>query len=188
VDGVELLVETRHQWRAWLEANHATSTGIWVVTWRAPTGRPSPSYEDVVQEALCFGWVDSQQKPVDDERSALRFTPRTKGSPWARTNKRRIELLRRSGLMAAAGERVVAAAQADGSWSIFDDVDNLVMPDDLTAALEAHPPAADNFAAFTPSQRRAALQWIILAKRPQTRAGRVARVATEAQNNRRAAP
>jgi uncharacterized protein YdeI (YjbR/CyaY-like superfamily) len=188
VDEEELLVEDSRHWRVWLEANHATSTGIWLVTWRRPTGRPAPSYEQVVREALCFGWVDSQQRPVDAERVALRFTPRKAGSPWARTNKDRITQLRAAGRMAPAGERVVAAAMADGSWAIFDDVDNLVMPPDLVAALEALPPAADHFAAFTPAQRRAALQWIILAKRAQTRAQRISRVATEAQNNRRAAP
>lgn len=180
--------ETRAQWRGWLAEHHATSTGVWLITWRRASGRPAPSYEEAVQEGLCFGWVDSLQKPVDAERMGLRFSPRKPGSPWARTNKDRIALLAASGLITEAGQRVVEAAQADGSWAIFDDVDNLVIPPDLASELAARPPAADNFTNFTPAARRAALQWIILAKRPATRARRIAEVAEQAQKNRRAAP
>jgi uncharacterized protein YdeI (YjbR/CyaY-like superfamily) len=179
---------TRPQWRDWLVANHATSSGVWLVSWRRDTGRPAIGYEEAVEEGLCFGWVDSQQKPWDDGRTALRFTPRKPGSPWARTNKERVARLEAAGLMSAAGLLSVAAARRDGSWTIFDSVDEMIIPDDLFTALAAHPPARERFAGFPPGAQRAALRWIVLAKRPATRAARILQIAEGAQNNRRVAP
>jgi uncharacterized protein YdeI (YjbR/CyaY-like superfamily) len=188
IDGTSVHAETRAQWRAWLTDNAASSMGVWLVSWRTVTGRPQIGYEAAILEALCFGWVDSVQKPVDDERIALRFTPRTPGSPWAATNKARVERLRAGNLMTPAGEAVVGAAQADGSWVIFDSVDALEIPADLTIALEADPAAAANFAGFTDARKKAALRWLVLAKRAQTRATRVDQIVTAAAKNQHAAP
>lgn len=188
IEGESVHAETRDRWRVWLEANSASSSGVWLVSWRTATGRPQIGYEDAILEALCFGWVDSVQKPVDDERTALRFTPRRKGSPWARTNKARVEALRAEGLMTPSGEAVITAAQTDGSWAIFDSVDALEIPADLTSALAADPAAAANFEGFTDSQKQAALRWLVLARRPDTRATRVDRIVTAAAKNERAAP
>ncbi len=166
----------RAAWRAWLEANHATATGVWAVTYRRSSGRPTVAYEDLIEEALCFGWIDSIGRRLDDERTMLRFTPRKKRSVWAATNKARVERLLAAGLMAPAGLRAVEAAKADGSWEALTDSDNLVVPDDLAAALEADATAARGFDALPPSSRKQLLFWVTSAKRPETRARRVAEV------------
>ena len=180
--------ESRAQWRAWLAAHHADTPRVWVVTWKRATGRPAPSYDDLVEEALCYGWVDSTAGTLDGERSMLRFGPRKPGSGWARTNKARIERLTAEGLMAEPGLAVVRRAQEDGSWSLLDDVEALVVPDDLAAELAARPPAREHFDAFPPSARRAILLWLVQAKRAETRASRVRKAAELAQRNERAVP
>ena len=118
------------------------------MTWRAGSGGPRISYEESVEQALCFGWVDSKGRSLDAERTMLWFAPRKRGSGWARTNKERIERLTAAGLMAPAGHAVIEAAKADGSWTLLDDVENLVVPDDLAAAFAAHPPAREHWDAF----------------------------------------
>jgi len=173
------------EWREWLAEHHARPTGVWLVTWRAGSGGPRISYEESVEQALCFGWVDSKGRSLDAERTMLWFAPRKRGSGWARTNKERIERLSAAGLMAPAGQAVIDAAKADGSWTLLDDVENLVVPDDLAAAFAAHPPARDHWDAFPRSARRATLEWIVQAKRAETRAKRVAEAAEKAQANER---
>jgi uncharacterized protein YdeI (YjbR/CyaY-like superfamily) len=168
---------TRAEWRAWLAEHHATSDGVWVVFWRPQSGRTGPSYEDAVLEALCFGWIDGQAARLDEDRTLLRFSPRKRGSGWARTNKLRVERLLREGLMAEAGLAKIEQAKRDGSWTILDAVEDLVVPDDLAAALAAHPGARERWDAFPRSVRRSALERIALAKRPETRARRVAETA-----------
>jgi uncharacterized protein YdeI (YjbR/CyaY-like superfamily) len=137
-DELRFQPESRAAWRAWLEANHDRVAGVWFVSWRRRTGRPTVSYEDAVEEALCFGWIDSVSSRVDDERGMLRFSPRRPGSIWARSNKERIARLEVAGLMTEAGRRVVETAKADGSWTVLDAAEDLVVPDDLAAALAAH--------------------------------------------------
>ena len=178
--------ESPAEWRAWLERHHGRGTGVWLVTWRAGSGGPKIGYEESVEQALCFGWVDSKGRSLDAERTMLWFAPRKRGSGWARTNKERIERLTAAGLMAPAGQAVIDAAKADGSWSLLDDVENLVVPDDLAAAFAAHPPAQQHWDAFPRSVRRAILEWIVQAKRAETRANRVAEAAVKAQVNERA--
>ena len=173
-------------WRAWLEANHATATGAWLVTWRAHTGRVRLDYEDAIEEALCFGWVDSTAGRVDDERGRLYFAPRRPGSGWAATNKVRVERLIAEGRMAPAGHAAIERAKANGAWELLDGAERLEVPEDLAVALEAHPPAAVNFAAFPPSARKSLLGWIALARRPGTREVRVTRIAEAAARNERA--
>jgi uncharacterized protein YdeI (YjbR/CyaY-like superfamily) len=179
-------VETREELRSWLTAHAADSPSIWLVTWRRGTGRPAPSYDDVVEEALCFGWIDSTARTFDDERSGLRLAPRKKGSGWARTNKTRLERLERDGLLTEAGRIVVERAKQDGSWTMLDEVENLTVPDDLGAELAARPPARENFDAFPRGIRRGILEWIVQAKRAETRGRRVEETAVLAQRNERA--
>ena len=159
---------------------------MWAVTWRKASGRPAPSYDGLVEEALCVGWVDSIARAIDDERTSLRFSRRKRGSAWARTNKDRVARLREAGLMLPAGEAAVAAAQADGSWSRLDDVERGVVPDDLGRALDEHPAARTNFEAFPSSVRRGILEWIVQAKRAETRARRVGETAELAARGERA--
>jgi uncharacterized protein YdeI (YjbR/CyaY-like superfamily) len=178
--------ETRAQWRAWLSENHATATGVWLVSWRRHTGRPAVPYDEAVTEALAFGWVDSVAGKLDDDRTMLRYTPRRPRSGWARPNKRRIETLEREGLMTPAGQRVIDAAKADGSWTLLDDVEDLVVPDDLAAAFAAVPGAREKWDAFPRSAKRGILEWIVQARRPETRAKRVAETADRAGRGERA--
>ncbi len=179
--------EDRAAWRAWLEANHASQSGAWLVSWRRGHG-PSVPYEEAVEEALCFGWVDSTAARIDDRRGKQYFAPRKRGSGWAATNKARVERLLAAGQMAPAGIAAVERARADGSWSSLDAIEQGIVPDDLAAALESQPPAAANFEAFPKSVRRMLLIWVSSAKRPETRAARIAEVAARAAVNERAGP
>jgi len=178
--------DDRATWRAWLEANHATASGAWLVTWRPRSGRVGLDYEAAIEEALCFGWVDSTGGRVDDDRGKLYFAPRKPRSGWAATNKSRVERLIAAGRMAPAGLAAIERARANGSWEVLDSVERLEVPDDLAVALAASPPAAANFAAFPPSARKMLLGWIATAIRPETRVSRVAQVAEAAARNERA--
>ena len=186
-DAPHIQPDDRAAWRAWLAANHATARGVWVVTWRPRSGRVGLGYEAAVEEALCFGWVDSTGGNVDDERGRLYFAPRRPRSVWAASNKARVERLIGEGRMTPAGFAVIDRAKANGSWEVLDSSERLEVPVDLTAALEAHPPAASSFAAFPPSARKMALGWIATARRPATRAARIARIAEAAARNERVA-
>lgn len=166
----------RAAWRAWLAANHASATGVWAVTYRRNAGKPVVGYDDLVEEALCFGWIDSRPGKLDDERTMLRFTPRKKRSAWSRPNKERVERLIDAGLMAPAGLRVIEAARADGSWDTLNDVDDLLVPPDLAIALAAVPAAAQGFEAMSPSSKKPILFWVTSAKRNETRARRIAEI------------
>lgn len=187
-DAPQVLCETREAWRAWLEANHATATGVWHLSWRPSTGRPRVPYEEAVEEALCFGWIDSTGGNLDEERSRQYYAPRNPRSGWARTNKERVERLMAEGRMAPAGLAAIERAKANGAWTLLDDVENLVVPPDLAAALASRPPAAANWEAFPRSPRRAMLEWLVQARRPETRAARIGAIADAAARNERAYP
>jgi uncharacterized protein YdeI (YjbR/CyaY-like superfamily) len=178
--------ETRGGWRAWLERNHQRREGIWLITFRKSSGHPHVTYEEAVEEALCFGWIDSRPGTVDDERSRLWFTRRKPGSRWSRANRERVERLTATGRMAPPGLAAVEAAKRDGTWDALDDVQANVVPDDLADALAADPIAAGNFAAFPPSSKRIILEWILGARRPETRAARIAETVRLAAVNERA--
>ncbi len=178
----------RAAWREWLIANHASSKGVYLVSWRRATGRTSVPYEDAVEEALCVGWVDATGRTLDDERGIQWFAPRRPKSGWARSNKERVARLEAAGLMLPAGLAAIEQAKQNGMWTLLDDVENLVVPDDLAAALATSPPAAENWEAFSKSARRAMLEWVVQAKRPETRADRIARIADAASRNERAYP
>ena len=174
----------RAQWREWLDSNHATSGGIWLAVGKKGNPVTELDYEGAVLESLCFGWIDSTAKSLDEDRFMELFGPRKRGSVWSRSNKQRVERLVAEGLMTPAGLAVIAAAKADGSWTILDEVEDLVVPDDLAAALEAEAGAADGFAALSDGRRKLALYWIASAKRPQTRERRVAATVAAAAEGR----
>ena len=176
---------SRAHWRRWLAKNHLTSPGVWLVYHKKASGKPSVSYAHAVEEALCFGWIDSQIARIDDHRYKQIFTPRKAKSPWSKLNKTRVEALTAAGLMTDAGLAKIEAAQKDGSWCAVDHVEALTMPPELKKALAAVPNAAKNFAAFSPSCRKAYLYWINNAKRPETRQKRVADVVQYAAQNRK---
>ena len=184
-DAPRVQADDRATWRAWLEANHATETGAWLVTWRRGNG-PVLDYGEAVEEALCFGWVDSRGGKVDEQRTKLYFAPRKAKSPWSASNKARVERLIAAGLMRPAGLAAIDRAKENGSWSVLDEIERGIVPPDLIAALAAHPPAAERFAAFPWSARREILVWIGSAKRAATRAARITETAIRAARNERA--
>lgn len=177
---------SRAEWRTWLADNHTRNAGVWLITYKVATGKPRVEYDEAVEEALCFGWVDSKPAKLDDDRSMLWFAPRKPGTNWSRPNKERVERLLAAGQMMPAGLAKVVAAQADGSWNALDEVEDGIIPDDLLEALRANPPALDNFEAFPRSARRGILEWILNAKTESTRNKRILETATLAAENVRA--
>jgi uncharacterized protein YdeI (YjbR/CyaY-like superfamily) len=178
--------QTVPQWRAWLEQHHARPQGVWLVSYKQATGKPRISYDEAVETALCFGWIDSKPRALDEERSALWFSPRKKGSAWSQNNKQRIERLLADGRMHASGLACIGQARDDGSWSRLDSVEALEVPPDLQLAFDAHAGAAGYFEAFPRSTRRAILEWIGNAKTAATRSRRVLETASLAARNIRA--
>ena len=183
-DYEQVYLSERGSWRGWLEKNHATSRGIWLVFYRKAAQKPSLEYEESVEEALCFGWVDNRTRRLDDERYMLMFTPRRPTSPWSRPNKERVKRLVASGKMASAGMVKIGEAKRNGAWIVYDPIEDLVVPDDLAAALAKEPSARENFENLRVSAQKNALWWIASARRPQTRAQRVAKTAAAAAQNK----
>ncbi|MCB9552738.1 MAG: YdeI/OmpD-associated family protein [Myxococcales bacterium] len=170
VDGVEA-------WRAWLDAHHTQRETIWLVTWKAHHPERHLTYEELVCEALCYGWIDSQTRTVDADRRAQMLSPRRPGSGWSAINKARIERLTAEGRLRPAGIAAIEAAKADGSWAIYDDVEARVVPDDLAAALAAIEGATDAWAGFAPTSQKNILWWLKSAKTAPTRQKRIAETA-----------
>ncbi len=175
---------TAAEWRAWLAVNHKRTTGVWLVQYKPSSGKPAIPYEEAICEALCFGWVDSTYRRVDAERGMLWWSPRRKGSLWARSNRERVARLEAEGRMTDAGRAAVEAAKADGSWAVLESVEALTLPDDLAVALEGAG-ATGQWMAFAPTAQRAYLLWIATAKRTETRARRVAETARRVANGQR---
>jgi uncharacterized protein YdeI (YjbR/CyaY-like superfamily) len=187
-DGIEIVhAADRDEWREWLSLHHASERAAWLVIHKKASTSPSVTYDESVEEALCFGWIDSRGNKIDDATYRLMFTPRKRGSVWAATNKVRVERLIAQGRMTPAGLDLIEAAKADGSWDALNEIDALESPADLLGALEANPTAKRYFDAFPDSAKRAILFWISSAKRPETRAKRIAETVALAENNVRAA-
>jgi uncharacterized protein YdeI (YjbR/CyaY-like superfamily) len=179
--------EAAAAWRAWLHHNHRNARGVWMASWRRATGRPAVPYEQLVEEAICFGWIDSTANTLDDERSLQLMTPRKAKSGWTRLNRQRVAALEAAGRMADAGREAVEVAKANGWWTLYDAVEDLVEPPALAAALDGSPPARAAWDRFPPSARKQMLWWVVSAARPQTQAARIARIVAEAEQGRRAA-
>jgi len=182
----QVTVGSRVEWRRWLAQHHATSPGIWLVLYRKDSGHPTVAYEDVVEEALCFGWIDSTARKLDEERRQQLLTPRRPRSRWSSINRERVARLTEAGLMRPAGIAAVETAKANGNWTALDAVERLEEPDDLRTALDAQPTARTTWDGFPPSAKRAILDWISTAKRPETRDRRIAEAVSEAEAGRRA--
>lgn len=176
----------QEEWRAWLQKNHETAPGVWLVFFKKHTGKPRISYDEAVEEALCFGWIDSLPRKLDDERSKLLFTPRKAKSVWSKINKERIERLIETEQMSDAGLRKIAQAKKDGSWDILNDSDRLIIPAGLAAAFADNRTAEKNFLRFTDSVKRAILEWLNSAKRPETKAKRIEEIVRKASLGKRA--
>ena len=178
-------VISRAALREWLTVNYQRSEGVWLVTYKKSEGSLYLSVPEIVQECLCFGWVDSLVRKLDARRTMLYISPRKPGSNWSRVNKDHVAFLEKSGLMTEAGQAVVARAKSDGTWSALDEVENIVLPPDLAGALAAAPGALENWDAFPRSVRRGALEILLNAKRPQTRLRKINEIVECAVRNAR---
>lgn len=176
--------EDRPQWRSWLAHHHGTARGVWLCSWRGHTERPRCPYPEVVEEALCFGWIDSTNTHLDSDRSLQLITPRKSRSAWSRLSRQRAAAMEQQGLMTDAGRAAIQAAKANGWWTISDQVEDLIEPDDLAAALDGDPGARTHWDGFSRRVRRLMLWWIVSAVQPATRAQRIATVVDEASQGR----
>lgn len=163
--------------RDWLTSHQAQSESIWLVTFKKSCPDRYVSYDEIVDEAICFGWIDSLPRKLDESRTMLLISPRRTGSAWSAVNKARVARLEAEGKMHPAGRAAVAAAKQDGAWDFLNDVDALIEPEDLATRLNANAKARANFDRFSRSSRRGILEWIKQAKRPDTRAKRIAETA-----------
>lgn len=178
--------ETREQWRAWLYANHKNTPGVWLCSWRSLTGKPRCPYPEAVEEAICFGWIDSTVNILDDHRDLQLLTPRKAKSSWTRLNRQRYADMDAAGLMTDAGRRAADVARANGWWTIYDPVEDLIEPDALSFALDENAKARIAWDGFPPSARKMMLWWVVSAAREDTRAKRIATIVTKAANGERA--
>ncbi len=170
------LFKDRAAWRAWLASHHDKKREIWLAYYKKGTGKKSIGYEEALGEALCYGWIDSTVNKLDAERYIQRYTPRQPKSVWSASNKARVEKLIREGRMAEPGLASVETARRNGAWHTLDRVDvKLEIPPDLALVIEVDAPAKANFGRVSTSQKKMMAWWIISAKRPETRARRVAR-------------
>lgn len=169
---------SRKAWRAWLQKNHEKSSGIWLIYYKKETGKPRVAYADAVEEALCFGWIDSTQRKLDDERFIQRFTPRKPKSVWSALNKSRIKKLIAAGLMTPAGLEKIAIAKKNGAWTSIDHVENLEVPPDLQKALNRNKTALAGFNKSSRTLRKQLLLSVSSARLPETRARRIEAIIT----------
>jgi uncharacterized protein YdeI (YjbR/CyaY-like superfamily) len=177
---------SRQQWRAWLEENHDRLEGVWFVYYKKSAGKPRVDYDEAVEEALCYGWIDSLTRKLDEERSKLLFTPRKARSVWSKLNKERVEKLIENGSMTEIGLKKIEGAKKDGSWDALNASDNLEIAEDLQKAFSENRAAEENFSAFTNSVKKAILYWINSAKREETRQARIEKTISMATKNKRA--
>lgn len=177
--------ESRGQVRAWLERHHDTARGVWLCSWRTPTGRPRCPYPELVEEAICFGWIDSTAGTLDEERGLQMLTPRKPKSSWTRLNRQRVAEMEAAGLMTDAGRRAVQVARDNGWWSIYDQVEDLIEPDQLREALDANPSARLAWDGFPPSARKMMLWSVVSAAQDSTRRRRIATIVAKAELGRR---
>jgi uncharacterized protein YdeI (YjbR/CyaY-like superfamily) len=181
--------KTRIQWRKWLEKNHSISVGVWMIYFKKESSKRKFTYVDAVEEALCFGWIDSQPRKIDDKKSALKFTPRKPKSIWSKLNKQRIEKLIEQKLMRPAGLGKIEQAKKDGSWNILNSsdhhADNNTLPEELKKAFSKNKKALANFNGFAPGYRKRFFFWIDNAKTPETKAARIKQTLLMASANKK---
>jgi uncharacterized protein YdeI (YjbR/CyaY-like superfamily) len=182
-DFEKVYAKDRATFRNWLEKNHTSTPGIWLVYYKKNSGKPSISYPEAVKEALCFGWIDSKVNTIDDERYMQVFTPRKAKSVWSALNKKYIAELLEQNLMTVAGFKTIEIAKQNGQWESLDKVEALEVPGDLAKAFKKNKTAKANFEKFPPSSRKLILQWIAAAKRDETRQKRIEETITLATQN-----
>ena len=173
-------IHTQAEWRQWLIENHLVKQSVWIICNTKNSGLPAVAWGELVDEALCFGWIDSTRKTIQKGSFKQLFSKRKPRGTWSRINKEKIEKLIASGQMTEAGLEVIRIAQENGSWSVLDSVEELLIPEDLDNALKSYPEAEVFFTGLSRSAKKMLLQWIALAKRPETRSKRIAEIAAQA--------
>ncbi|UXP31690.1 YdeI/OmpD-associated family protein [Reichenbachiella agarivorans] len=179
----ELYFENDTAWREWLSQNHDQADGAYLIFYRVTSEQPSMRWEEAVRVALCYGWIDSTVKKIDEDKRRQLFTPRKAKSAWSKINKTHITELIELGLMHESGLKVIENAKEDGTWTSLDDVEELTMPDDLQAAFETNPIAYSHYEAFSRSYRKSYLYWLNSAKRQETRDKRITEIIRLCQAN-----
>jgi len=174
---------SQKDWREWLQENHNSKQSIWLICYKKQANKPTINWSDAVDEALCFGWIDSTRKSIGDDAFIQFFTKRKPNSVWSKINKAKIERLIQDGLMQSAGYEIIEKAKENGSWIILDEVEELTIPEDLEKEFEANPGSKDFFMSLSKSVKKGILQWIVLAKRPETRKNRIKEIAILAAQN-----
>jgi uncharacterized protein YdeI (YjbR/CyaY-like superfamily) len=173
-DGVELFyAKDRETWHQWLAKNHLKKKSVWLVYFKPSSGKTRVSYDDAVDEAIAFGWIDSKPNKLDDERSIQFFSLRNPKSNWSKLNKERVLRLIAENRMAPAGLKIVAEAKKNGSWDALNEVEEMKIPNDLQEALDRNKKAKEFFMAFPRSSKKNILEWIHNAKQPTTRSARI---------------
>jgi uncharacterized protein YdeI (YjbR/CyaY-like superfamily) len=186
-DGIKTFHATsRATWREWLAENGENEKNLWLIIYKKQSGTPSVSYDEAVDEALCFGWIDSKINKRDENSFFQFFAQRNPKSNWSRVNKAKVEKLINAGLMTPSGYKMIEIAQQNGTWTALDDVENLINPPDLQAALDANTIAKQYFEAFPRSVKRGILEWLLNAKQEVTRTKRITEIVTLAEKNERA--
>ncbi|GAA5219922.1 YdeI/OmpD-associated family protein [Membranihabitans marinus] len=175
--------KSRREWRKWLEKNHQSKQSVYVIFYRVSSDIASITWSEAVDEALCFGWIDSTKKTIDEKSYMQYFSKRKLQSNWSKINKDKIKQLTEEGLMAPAGMESVKIAKENGSWTYLDDVENLVIPSDLEKALVKEVNAKEYFMNFSKSTKKSILYWIMSAKREETRKNRIEQVVKHAGKN-----
>ena len=178
-----LYFKNAREWREWLHVNHHLSKGVHLIFYRVASDKESMRWEEAVQVAICYGWIDSTVKKLDDERRRQMFTPRKDKSVWSKLNKTYIEKLFAANLMHESGLKKIEAAKQNGSWTTLDAVENLEMSKDLALAFAKNKKALANYNSFSPSYRKSYLYWLNHAKREETRKARIAEIVTLCEQN-----
>lgn len=168
-------------WRNWLKENHDKEPSIWLLCYKQKSEKPSISWSDAVDQALCFGWIDSTRKSVDHESFIQFFTKRKPKSIWSKINKEKVKQLMEVGLMTEAGLKPIEIAKQNGSWNSLDEVEELIIPKDLEIAFEKHLESKDFYLSLSKSVKKMILHWIVMAKRPETRQKRIAEFIEDAE-------
>jgi uncharacterized protein YdeI (YjbR/CyaY-like superfamily) len=185
-DGKTFYAPTRKAWRKWLEKNHAKEKSVWLITFNKGTDVDCVSYPESVEEALCFGWIDSVKYKREPGSGYLYFSVRKPKSNWSLSNRERVARLTEQGLIMPAGQAMIDLAKRTGTWEALIPIENGVIPDDLGKAFARNKNALKNFEAFSASARRIILEWLASAKRPETRATRIAEIVSKAAENKKA--
>ena len=182
----ELHMNSRHDWRAWLQKNHDTGKEVWLIFYKKHTGKPNISYDEAVEEALCFGWIDSIIKKIDDEKFVRKFTPRKPDSKWSESNKKRASKMINEGKMTEAGMALISHAKDRGIWQKRPQIRrDLAIPRYVETALKSNEKALENFNKLAKSYKKQYIGWVDSAKREETRKRRLAEIINLLEKNKR---